>query len=373
MKALALVITIGMAAGIAQCQTSSPKSAAIAKSISGPFSNQELLNFRAIAPIDTHAHAFSSDPAFISLLQKLNLHILDILVVSDMGVGHGDLATQRREAWALAHAAGGNVALCTTFDPYSLNQPDYAQTTIRGLNEDFGNGAIAVKLWKNIGMEIKDPHGKYVMPDDPIFEPILEDIAEQNKTLVAHVADPDSGWQRPNPASPDYEYYRDNPKAYMYGKSGVPNKAEILRARDRLLEMNPKLRVVGAHLGSMESNLTDLGLHLDRYPNFAVDIAARMPYFEMRSRTEMVAFITKYQDRLIYGTDIEFSGKADESTIKLEDVYANDWRYFATSDIILYKNKPVQGLHLPESILRKLYHDNAMKWFPGIVASGTPH
>ena len=373
MKALALVLTIGMAAGIVQCQTSSTKSTATAKPISGPFSTRELQDYRAIAPIDTHAHVFSSDPAIISMLQKLNLHILDILVVSDMGVGHGDLATQRREAWAVAHAAAGHVALCTTFDPYSFNQPGYAQNTVRGLNEDFANGAIAVKLWKNVGMEIKDANGKYLMPDDPGFEPILEDIAAKNKTLVAHVADPDSGWLPPNPESPDYEYYRDNPKAYMYGKSGVPNKAEIMRARDRMLEKNPNLRVVGAHLGSMESNLTDLGLHLDRYSNFAVDIAARMPYFEMRSREEMIAFITKYQDRLIYGTDIEFSGKDDESTVKLEDVYANDWRYFATSDIIPYKKRHVQGLNLPATILRKIYHDNAVKWFPGIVTSGGQH
>ena len=373
MKALALVVTIGMAAGIVQCQTGSTKSTAAPKPISGPFSTRELQDFRAIEPIDTHAHVFSSDPAIISMLQKLNLHILDILVVSDMGVGHGDLATQRREAWAVAHAASGHVSLCTTFDPYSFNQSGYAQNTVRGLNEDFANGAIAVKLWKNVGMEIKDASGKYLMPDDPGFEPILQDIAAKNKTLVAHVADPDSGWQPPNPASPDYEYYRDNPKAYMYGKSGVPNKAEIMRARDRLLEKNPDLRVVGAHLGSMESNLTDLGKHLDRYPNFAVDIAARMPYFEMRPPEEMIAFITKYQDRLIYGTDIEFSGKADESVIKLEDTYANDWRYFATSDIILYKKKPVQGLHLPPTILRKIYHDNAVKWFPGIVTAGTRH
>ena len=355
-----VVMMMGFAAGAGSLQTDTQPAA-------GPLTRGELQEFRALAPIDTHAHVFSSDPAFVSMLEKLNLHILDILVVSDMGVGHGDLATQRREAWAVAHAAGGHVALCTTFDPYSFNKPGYAQNIVRGLNEDFANGAIAVKLWKNVGMEIKDASGKYLMPDDPVFEPILQDISAQNKTLVAHVADPDSGWQPPNPASPDYEYYRDNPKAYMYGKSGVPNKAEILRARDRMLEKNPKLRVVGAHLGSMESNLADLGLYLDRYPNFAVDIAARMPYFEMTARPTMIAFITKYQDRLIYGTDIEFSGEPGKNIGEIEDGYANDWRYFATSDMIMYKNKPVQGLNLPASILRKIYHDNAVKWFPGIL------
>ena len=72
-----------------------------------------------------------------------------------------------------------------------------------------------------------------------------------------------------------------------------------------MLEANPNLRVVGAHLGSMEADFHQLAQHLDKYPNFAVDLAARMPYVEMQPRAEMIAFITKYQDRLIYATDNE--------------------------------------------------------------------
>jgi predicted TIM-barrel fold metal-dependent hydrolase len=117
----------------------------------------------------------------------------------------------------------------------------------------------------------------------------------------------------------------------------------------------------------MESNLAELGQHLDRYPNFAVDIAARMPYFEMYPRDTMIAFITKYQDRLIYGTDIGFRQGSTETTRDFESVYANDWRYFATGDTLLYKGKPMKGLGLPTSILHKIYHENAAKWFPGIV------
>ena len=89
----------------------------------------------------------------------------------------------------------------------------------------------------------------------------------------------------------------------MYGKPHPASKHQILRARDRILEMNPNLRVVGAHLGSMEGNFHEIAQHLDRYPNFAVDLAARMPYLMLQPRAGMIAFILKYQDRLIYGTD----------------------------------------------------------------------
>jgi len=334
--------------------------------VSGPFSQAELERFRALAPMDVHAHVFAPDP-FVALLKRLNLHILDILVVDDMSPAHRDLKIQRSQALAVVHASDGYAVLCTSFDPYSFSRPGYAHNVIRDLDNDFAAGAIAVKLWKNVGMEIKDANGHYLMADNPVFKPIYQDIAAHNKTLVAHLADPDSGWQPPNPASPDYEYYRDHPSAYMYGKQGVPSKEEILRARDHVLEQNPNLRVVGAHLGSMESNLQDLGRHLDRYPNFAVDIAARMPYLERQPRETMIAFITRYQDRLIYGTDIGFSAGSAETPRQLEAVYANDWRYFATSDTIEYKGKPVQGLALPETVLRKIYHENAVKWFPGIL------
>ena len=365
MRGIGILLTCAITGAVAAGTLAAP-----AGPVSGPFSGEELQQFRALGPIDTHTHVFDPDPAFIAMLKKLNLHILDILVVDDMEPGHADLDKERQEAMAVVRASDGYAILCTSFDPFTFNQPGYAKKVVRGLDQDFANGAVAVKIWKNVGMEIKKPDGAYLMPDDPVFEPIFQDIAAHNKTLVAHVADPDSGWQPPNPASPDYGYYRDHPKAYMYGKAGVPSKAAILTARDHVLEKNPNLRMVGAHLGSMESNLAELGQHLDRYPNFAVDIAARIPYFEMQPRDTVVAFITKYQDRLIYGTDNGFRGGSSKTIEHLESVYANDWRYFATSDTIAYKGKPVQGLALPSAILRKIYHDNAVKWFPGILASG---
>lgn len=367
MKRIGLFLGISLALAALDWRPAANVSAADTQVVAGPFSSPELEKFRALGAIDTHTHVFAADPAFLAMLKKLNLHILDIVVVDDMEPVHRDLDTQRREAMSVVRASDGHASLCTSFDPFSFSRPNYAQNVIRGLNEDFANGAVAVKLWKNVGMEIKDAGGRYLMPDNPVFAPIWKDIAAHNKTLVAHVADPDSAWQPPNPASPDYEYYRDHPRSYMYGKAGVPSKEEILVARDRVLEENPNLRVVGAHLGSMESDLAELGQHLDRYPNFAVDIAARMPYFEMYPRDTMIAFITKHQDRLIYGTDNGFRGGSSKTIQDIESVYANDWRYFATDDALSYKGNQVQGLALPESILRKIYHDNAVKWFPGIL------
>src|ERR1035437_2760198 len=259
--------------------------------------------------------------------------------------------------------------MCTTFDPFKFNRPNFAENANRGINEDFARGAVAIKIWKNVGMEIKDAKGNYIMPDNPVFEPIFKDIAAHNKTLVAHLADPNTIWEAPNPKAADYNYYMQHPQQYMYIQHGAPSKASILLARAHILDANPNLRVVGAHLGSMEADFNQLAQHLDKYPNFAVDLAARMPYVEMQPRADLIAFITKYQDRLIYATDNELNPDSNASnTMKeWEDRYANDWRFFATNDVVEYNGHKAQGLALPQPILRKLYHDNAVKWFPGIL------
>ena len=159
----------------------------------------------------------------------------------------------------------------------------------------------------------------------------------------------------------------------MYNRPGAPTKQEILKARDHILELNPKLRVVGAHLGSLEADFDDLGAHFDRYSNFAVDLAGRVPYFEMLPRDKAIAFIVKYQDRLIYGTDNDHSfappSHAARASREWEEAYAHQWRFFATNDTVTYQGRKVQGLALPPAILRKLYHDNAVKWFPGVLGA----
>ena len=341
----------------------------VGKAGNGGFLPGELRAFVALNPIDTHAHVRRSDAAFNAMLDRLNLHLLDIVLVNDENNEEKDLSAESRLARSFIYDSGGRAALCTSIDPYKMHEPRFAEKTTRGLDREFKRGAVAVKIWKNIGMEIKDANGNYVLPDDPALLPIYKDIAEHNKTLVAHVADPDSAWAPPNPSSPDYSYYQENPGWYMYGKAHPASKKRILRARDHVLEQNPRLRLVGAHLGSMESDFNVLAQHFDRYPNFAVDMAARMAYLAMQPRADVIAFILKYQDRLIYGTDLAFGANSQtEATVRTwESTYARDWRFLAKSDTVDIEGHTAQGLALPDAVLQKIYHRNAVHWFPGIL------
>jgi predicted TIM-barrel fold metal-dependent hydrolase len=263
----------------------------------------------------------------------------------------------------------GRATLCTTFDPFRFDKPDFSANAIRQLNQDFAQGAVAVKIWKNIGMELKWPDGKYVMPDDPVFEPIYRDIVRHHKSLIAHLAEPSSCWKPPDPDSPDYDYYKQNPEWYMYLHPDHPSKETILAARDRMLAENPHLRVIGAHLGSMETDVDLVAKRLDRYPNFAVDMAARMEYLMIEPREKVRDFLIKYQDRVIYGTDSEFLPKdrPSEAVEEWSETYARDWKFLATDEILDYHGRKVEGLKLPPQVLKKIYHDNAVRWIPGVI------
>jgi predicted TIM-barrel fold metal-dependent hydrolase len=333
-------------------------------------SRDELQAFAALEPIDTHVHAFKSDPAFADLLARLRLHVLDICV-ADTRRSFGDLATETARAEGFVRTSQHHASLCVTFDPFAIQQKDFAETTVEQLRQQFAGGAIAVKIWKNIGMELETPDGRYVMPDDPAFEPIYQQIAAANKTLVAHVAEPSSCWQPPNPDSPDYGYYKENPQWYMYLHPDHPRKEVILAARDRLLAENPKLRVVGAHLGSMETDVDEIAKRFDRYPNFAVDTAARMEYLMIQPREKVRNFLIKYHDRVLYGTDLEFldNEATPEAIQDWQDTYTRDWKFLATHQILQYKGRQIEGLDLPMPVLRRIYHDNAAHWIPGIVAA----
>ncbi len=329
-------------------------------------SGARMAEFASLEPIDAHTHVFETGPAFVGMLERLHVHVLDILYVDDTVAYRNSMEPQEQDARRFIAFSMGHAQLCTTFDPFRFNDAKFSKDVIDALNQDFERGAIAVKIWKNIGMEIKNASGQYVMPDDQQLEPIYRDIAAHNKTLIAHLAEPDVAWDSQNVTTS--RYYAANPQWNMSTKPDAPQKRVILQARDHILAMNPDLRVVGAHLGSMEDHLDDVATRFELYPNFAVDTAGRVSKLIAQPRDKVRAFMLRYQDRILYGTDLSFSpGESDQATTQSwEKQYARDWRYFATDDSFEYGGRKVEGLNLPRSVLKKLYHENAVQWIPGI-------
>jgi predicted TIM-barrel fold metal-dependent hydrolase len=331
--------------------------------------DQATLSMRDVEPIDAHAHLYRSDAAFGALFERLRLRALNILLIDSRDPYAKAIEPQWSDALAARTATNGRAAVATTIDPYGYEKPGFARAVTARLDADFAAGAVAVKFYKVIGMHLRAKDGEWVLPDHAAFAPVLEHIASRGKTVVAHFAEPDSCWLPLDPASPDYGYYKAHPEEHAYRHPEWPRKDAILAARDRLLSAHPALKVVGAHLGSMEVDVDQIAARFDRHPNFAVDTAARIVYL-MRQPTEKVrAFLLKYQDRVLYATDLVTMPTDDPAAAvrTWEETYARDWKYFASDEVVTYEGGTTRGLGLPEPVLRKVFHENAARWFPGLV------
>jgi predicted TIM-barrel fold metal-dependent hydrolase len=166
----------------------------------------------------------------------------------------------------------------------------------------------------------------------------------------------------------DKSYFREHPQYHMYLHPDYPSHERLMESRDHVLARYPDLNMVGAHLGSLEWDVDVLARRLDRYPNFAVDLAARVCHLQVQDRQKVLDFIQDYQDRILYATDMGVSGEGFESRRNwIRNEWGSDWSYFAT-DSLMTSDKvdgEFRGLDLDEKVLRKIYEANALHWYPG--------
>jgi predicted TIM-barrel fold metal-dependent hydrolase len=321
--------------------------------------------------IDAHIHFAGDEPASLGMLQDLDLKLLNICVAATE-------AKPWREQGAIYHRLmqehPERYTWCTTFDLPRFDDPQYVEKAIQNLDGDFEQGAVACKVWKNVGMEVKTPSGAFCMPDDPLLDPLYEHIAARNKTLLMHIAEPLACWQPLDPRNPHYGYYSQHPQWHMYGKSDMPSHQELIQARDNVAARHPGLRVVGAHLGSLEYDVQEVAKRFDRYPNFAVDISARLLDIALQDTATVRQFFLDYQDRILFGTDIvsplSMAAQSEERRTQLLKWYANSYRehfrYLETDDTFEIEEHQVKGIGLPAEVLDKVYYQNALHWYPGI-------
>lgn len=320
--------------------------------------------------IDTHTHIHRNAPELFASLEKSNWRCLSICVSRAIGDETSVLDEMIRGTIQIHRLTKGRIAWATAFDARGFERRDFASQTIAGLNHSFDQGAIAVKIWKNIGMGIRSRSGEYLLPDNVALTPVFEAIQKSDRTLIAHIAEPDGAWLPLDQNNPEIGYYGRHPEWHMSNRPGAPAKEMILAARDRLLERHPKLRVVGCHLGSDEEHWDRLAKRLDKYPNFAVDVAARVRYFVRGNHEHARQFLMKYQDRVFYGTDYTLPAKDDAGAAQeIQKAHDRDWMFFAGKEMMTYGNNQVAGLGLPEKVANKIFRDNAVRWLPGITGS----
>jgi predicted TIM-barrel fold metal-dependent hydrolase len=328
---------------------------------------QQAPAFDGILKIDVHSHVFEDLPALVQMLRRTNVRTMN--VCNNGSDTHFE--EMHRIAIELFRKYPDLFPFASTFDVTAVNDAGYSRKVIDWLDGTFRNGAVAVKIWKEVGLQIKKKDGAFILPDDEVFDPIYAHIASRRKPLLAHLAEPIDAWRPLDPNSPHYGYYSTNPQWHLYGKPEYPSHAAIIAARDRILEKHPTLTLIGAHLGSLEHDLDGIASRLDRYPNFHIECAARTRNLTRHPTDKVRALFVKYQDRIMYGVDASWKPFLAKTTPtdaqradhvkRLEQRYRVDWQYYAGTGEMQYDGRPVNSLALPREVLEKFYNANARR------------
>lgn len=328
-----------------------------------------LEDFHKVKKIDTHTHHNSESTALVEAAIESNFYLLTVNV--DVPT-YPPLPEQVRLSLLHKTKNPAHIDFLSTILLENWTDPNWAETEIERIRKTFEQGAIGIKIWKNIGMTYKDENGNFIMADHSRLEPIFQFVQDQGKTLMAHLGEPKNCWLplEEMTVNNDRTYFKEHPEYHMYLHPEYPSYEQQVEARDNLLEKFPEIRFVGAHLGSVEWDVDELAKRLDRFPNMAVDMAARIGHLQFQSlkdREKVRNFIISYQDRLIYGTDLGISGDPDPQRVKsnAKATWEDDWSYFVTDQLMENHvvNGSFQGLKLPKEVIDKIYFHNAVKWF----------
>ena len=328
-------------------------------------------DFERVVKIDAHLHLHGKEQSgFLQIAARDNFKALTI------NVDYPDfppLAQQRQVAGALAKAHPQQVAWVATFATAGFEAPGWTQATLAQLDAARRDGAVGVKVWKNIGMALRDAKGSLVMVDDARFDRLFTGLEQRGVVVLGHQGEPHNCWLPLDrmTVNSDREYFAHHPAYHMFLHPEMPSYAAQMAARDNLLARHTRMPFVGVHMASMEWDVDKLGAFLDAHPGVSVDLAARIgqvQYQSQRDRERVRLFFIRYQDRLMYGTDLAQSAEQSEADFgaDLDTVWRRDWRYFNTGDALAVPelDAPVTGLALPRQVVDKLYRLNAEKRYP---------
>lgn len=330
------------------------------------YSEDDFLN---VKKVDAHVHMNTLHPYFNEVAKKNNFRLVSI---NTKVPGYPSLSSQQKIILDHKKQYAQNLFHLASFDTTGMQSPGWVKDTLKSIKKSFDNGARGIKVWKNIGMDLLRENGSFVMICDSEFHEIFEYLMMNKIPVLGHIGEPRNCWLPINEmtVSNDREYYSNHPEFHMYYHPEYPTHDELIKSRDRLLENYPDLIFIGAHLGSMEWNVDEIADRLDRYSNFFVDLTDRICHLQYQSRnnrSKVVDFFNTYQDRILYGTDLEYFDDDTRADIfkYSEETWKLDWKYFVTDEIVEVPaiNASIKGLKLDRTIIDKIFRINAERCY----------
>jgi predicted TIM-barrel fold metal-dependent hydrolase len=331
-----------------------------------------LEDFSKVPKIDVHFHQNVISDTFPEFGRSLRFHLLSVNVAAGRPI-----EKQFEVVTTMAKRFPKSFDFVGAFSVQNFGKPGFVEETIAYIKKNVEAGAKGFKVWKNIGMVLKNDQGKFVMIDDPGFTPIFNYLEQNRIPVMGHLGEPKNCWLPLDKitTSSDLRYYTRHPEYHMYQHPESPSYEAQITARENLLKRHPNLPYVGAHLASLEWSVDEMARQLDLYPKMMLETAARVDHLQYQSvqdKDRVRNFLVKYQDRIMYGSDTTIDAQNNEEKGTkdiLHKKWKNDWGYFATDGLIFEKmkvegeDKPVTGLKLPKKVVDKIYRKNAERFF----------
>ena len=241
----------------------------------------------------------------------------------------------------------------------------WTEKKVAQLEQDVKNGARGLKVYKSLGLRNKDVNGNRLAVDDVRLDPIWEKCGELGIPVLIHSADPKPFWDEFDGDNERWLELKTRPNRKRGASNPAPWK-QIMGEQHNMFKKHPKTTFISAHMSWLANDLGKLGKLLDAMPNMTVGIGAIIAELGRQPRFAK-AFITKYQDRVLFGKD---SWKPEEFPTYFR-VLESDDEYFP------YHKKyhafwPMYGLDLSDEVLKKLYYKNALRIVPGLDKSLFP-
>ncbi len=322
--------------------------------------------------MDAHLHFNVPNEYVLRLAQNNNFQLITVNVDFPE---FGTVSQQLTIARELYLKAGEQLRFIASFSMVNWLEADWTERTIASIREALYQGAIGVKIWKNIGMTVRDAQGDLIGIDDSRLDPVFNFLERENIPLMMHQAEPKNCWLPLEEMTMRYdrEFFTAHPQQHMYLFPDMPSYESLIAARDRRLKKHSNLVTIQAHLGSMEWDVDVVAQFLQSFPKAYVDTAARINHlmYQARADWEKVRdFFIRYQDRILYATDYFITSPDDMKLAHgLEKQWLMEWRFLHAKEEMSTPEfeGSFYGLGLPENVLQKIYYKNALRAFPKLA------
>lgn len=261
---------------------------------------------------------------------------------------------------AKTEESDGFIRTFSSVDVTRVEERSFETLVYRTIRDAKAKGVSGLKFWKVIGLLYRYSDGRYIRPDDERLSCIWQCAAEENLPVLFHIADPVAFFKQIDSKNERYEELNAHPD-WAFNAPELYSFQQLMEMQYHLVASNPKTTFILAHVAGYSENLAAVGKWLDELPNLYVDIAERISELGRQPYTAR-RFLTKYADRILFGTDMTPTTDMIRHLIYFRFLETQDeyFRYDATENGKQGRWR-IYGVDLSDDVLEKIYTRNIEK------------